>query len=97
MNWDQIEGKWKQVSGKVQEKWGKLTEDDLNVIRGKRDQLVGIIQERYGIARQEAEHQVEEFTRSFRDDNANREAADTDREDSVSSGRREKVHGAGKS
>lgn len=63
MNSDQIEGKWKQVSGKVKEKWGKLTDDDLTVINGKRDQLVGRIQERYGIARQEAEKQVDEFNR----------------------------------
>jgi uncharacterized protein YjbJ (UPF0337 family) len=65
MNWDQIEGKWKQAAGKAKEKWGKLTDDDLQVIRGKRDQLVGRIQERYGIAKDEAERQVDEFTRSF--------------------------------
>ncbi len=46
MNWEQVEGKWKQYSGKVQEKWGKLTDSDLQVIKGKRDQLVGKIQER---------------------------------------------------
>src|SRR6202021_2095653 len=49
MNWDQVEGKWKQYSGKAKEKWGKLTDDDLEVIRGRRDQLIGKIQERYGI------------------------------------------------
>jgi uncharacterized protein YjbJ (UPF0337 family) len=65
MNWDQIQGKWKQASGKVKEKWGKLTDDDLQTIAGKRDQLVGRIQERYGIAKEEAERQVEEFSRSF--------------------------------
>jgi uncharacterized protein YjbJ (UPF0337 family) len=65
MNWDQIEGKWKQAAGKAKAKWGKLTDDDLQVIRGKRDQLVGRIQERYGIAKDEAERQVDEFTRSF--------------------------------
>jgi uncharacterized protein YjbJ (UPF0337 family) len=65
MNWDQVEGKWKQASGHVKEKWGKLTDDDLQVIRGKRDQLVGKIQERYGIAKEEAERQVEEFSRTF--------------------------------
>jgi len=97
MNWDQIEGKWKQAAGKVKEKWGKLTDDDLNVIRGKRDQLVGIIQERYGIARQAAEQQVEEFSRSFRNDTATHEAGETEREESVSSDRRERAHGAGKS
>jgi uncharacterized protein YjbJ (UPF0337 family) len=65
MNWDQVEGKWKQASGHVKEKWGKLTDDDLQVIRGKRDQLVGKIQERYGIAKEDAERQVEEFTRTY--------------------------------
>ena len=65
MNWDQVEGKWKQASGKVKEKWGKLTDDDLQRIAGKRDQLVGRIQERYGIAKEEAERQVEEFSRTF--------------------------------
>ena len=68
MNWDQIEGKWKQYLGKVQEKWGKLTNDDLDVVRGKRDQLVGRIQERYGIVKQEAEKQVDEFAKSFREE-----------------------------
>lgn len=61
MNWDRIEGNWKQFSGAAQEKWGKLTNDDLDVAAGKRDQLVGKVQERYGIARDEAEKQVDEF------------------------------------
>jgi uncharacterized protein YjbJ (UPF0337 family) len=58
MNWDRVEGNWKQFAGKVKEKWGKLTDDDLTVINGKQDQLVGRIQERYGCARDEAEKQV---------------------------------------
>jgi uncharacterized protein YjbJ (UPF0337 family) len=61
MNWDQIEGKWKQFKGSFKEKWGKLTDDDLNVIAGKRDQLVGRIQERYGIKREEAQREVDAF------------------------------------
>lgn len=61
MNWDQIEGKWKQVKGQARAKWGELTDDELDVVAGKRDQLVGTIQERYGIARDEAEKQVREF------------------------------------
>jgi len=65
MNWDQVEGKWKQASGKAKEKWGKLTDDDLQRISGKRDQLVGRIQERYGIAKEEAERQVDEFSRTY--------------------------------
>jgi uncharacterized protein YjbJ (UPF0337 family) len=58
MNWDRVEGNWKQFSGKVREKWGKLTDDDLAVVNGKQDQLIGRIQERYGIAKDEAQRQV---------------------------------------
>ena len=54
MNWDRIEGNWTQLKGKVREQWGKLTDDDIDVIAGKREQLSGKIQERYGIARDEA-------------------------------------------
>jgi uncharacterized protein YjbJ (UPF0337 family) len=61
MNWDRIEGNWKQVTGKVKEQWGKLTEDDLTVVNGKQDQLVGRVQERYGIAKDEAERQVKNW------------------------------------
>lgn len=63
MNHDTIEGNWKQVKGKVKEQWGKLTDDDLDVIAGKRDQLLGRIQERHGLAREEAEKQVTTFER----------------------------------
>jgi uncharacterized protein YjbJ (UPF0337 family) len=58
MNWDRVEGNWKQFTGKVKEQWGKLTEDDITVIDGKQEQLVGRIQERYGVAKDEAEKQV---------------------------------------
>ena len=61
MNWDQVAGNWKQFQGKVKENWGKLTDDDVNVIEGRRDQLVGKVQEKYGIAREEAERQVADF------------------------------------
>jgi uncharacterized protein YjbJ (UPF0337 family) len=64
MNWDEIAGKWKQSSGKIKEKWGKLTDDDLTTINGKREQLVGRIQERYGLAKEAAEDQVDEFVHS---------------------------------
>ena len=62
MNWDQIEGKWKQVKGIVKQKWGKLTDDDLDVIAGSRDQLVGKIQERYGIGKETAEQEVDSWS-----------------------------------
>ena len=68
MNWEQVEGKWNQYSGKVQEKWGKLTDSDLQVIRGRRDQLVGKIQERYGIAKEEAQRQVDEYCNNLPDE-----------------------------
>ena len=58
MNWDRIEGNWKQVTGHVKEKWGKLTDDDLDVVAGRRDQLAGKIQERYGIGKDEVEQQL---------------------------------------
>jgi uncharacterized protein YjbJ (UPF0337 family) len=61
MNSDQVQGKWKQIKGSVKERWGKLTDDDINVIDGKHDQLVGKIQEKYGIAREAAQKQVDEW------------------------------------
>lgn len=61
MNWDRIEGNWKQLRGQAQEKWGKLTNDDLDVIKGKRDQLAGKLQERYGYAKDKAETEIDEF------------------------------------
>jgi uncharacterized protein YjbJ (UPF0337 family) len=65
MNSDQISGNWKLLKGKVREKWGKLTDDDVDVIAGKRDQLLGKVQERYGIAREAAETQVKEWENAF--------------------------------
>jgi uncharacterized protein YjbJ (UPF0337 family) len=61
MNADQIKGKWIQLKGSVKTKWGKLTDDDLDIINGRRDQLVGRIQERYGIAIDEAQRQVDQW------------------------------------
>ena len=55
MNWEETKGKWNQTKGAVKKQWGKLTNDDLTVIAGQRDQLVGKIQERYGIAKEEAD------------------------------------------
>lgn len=61
MNWDQVEGSWKTIRGRVREEWGRLTDDDLDVIAGKRDQLTGQIQKKYGIAREDAEKQVHDW------------------------------------
>ncbi len=63
MNWDQIKGNWKQFKGKAQVQWGKLTNDELDQVDGHREVLVGKIQEKYGISKEEAEQQVSEFER----------------------------------
>jgi uncharacterized protein YjbJ (UPF0337 family) len=65
MNSDQTQGKWKQFKGSVKEKWGKLTDDDIDVINGRSEQLVGKIQEKYGIAREAAQKQVDEWNASL--------------------------------
>jgi len=66
MNWDQVAGNWKQVKGVVREKWGKLTDDDVDIIAGKRDILLGKIQERHGIAREEAEKELKDWEASLK-------------------------------
>jgi uncharacterized protein YjbJ (UPF0337 family) len=68
MNWDQLEGKWKQYKGEVREKWGRLTDDDLHIIAGKREQLIGRLQERYGIAKEVAAREADEFVRALSDE-----------------------------
>ena len=68
MNWDQFEGKWKQSKGRIRERWGRLTDDDLEVIAGKREQLVGLLQERYGFNKEAAEEQVNQFLKSYREE-----------------------------
>jgi uncharacterized protein YjbJ (UPF0337 family) len=64
MNQDRIQGRWKQLKGKVKEQWGKLTDDDLDVIAGRRDQLLGRIQQRHGLAKDEADRQVRSWEQS---------------------------------
>jgi uncharacterized protein YjbJ (UPF0337 family) len=61
MNWDQIKGSWKNLRGQAKERWGELTDDDLQRAEGNRDQLVGTIQKKYGVAREEAERQVDDW------------------------------------
>ena len=65
MNWDRISGNWKQLQGKAKVKWGKLTDDDLTYIDGKRDQLLGRIQARYGIAKDQAEAELSVWEKSL--------------------------------
>jgi uncharacterized protein YjbJ (UPF0337 family) len=61
MNWDRVEGQWKQRRGKAVHHWGKLMNDELAAIAGKHEQLVGTLQEKYGIAKEEAKRQIHEF------------------------------------
>jgi uncharacterized protein YjbJ (UPF0337 family) len=91
MNTDQLEGKWKQVKGQVREKWGKLTDDDMTVIGGRQEQLIGRVQERYGIAKEEATTQVNAFMKSLND---HPRPDLTDADDAV--GNRAKAQTAGK-
>ncbi|HKY00271.1 MAG TPA: CsbD family protein [Steroidobacteraceae bacterium] len=70
MNWDRIEGNWKQFSGKVQQQWGKLTNDDLDVIDGRREELSGRIQKAYGVTKDEADRQITNFADTLGDDRA---------------------------
>ena len=65
MNWDRIEGNWKQFKGKAKQKWAELTDDDIEGLKGKKDELVGKIQERKGIARDKAESEVNEWARTL--------------------------------
>ncbi|MEO1280483.1 MAG: CsbD family protein [Pseudomonadota bacterium] len=64
MNWDVIEGNWKQFKGEAQKQWGKLTDDELDKAAGNRQQLEGMIQERYGVARDEAKEQIDRWMAS---------------------------------
>lgn len=61
MNWDQVEGNWRQFKGQVQQQWGKLTDDDLDQINGKKEELIGRIQTRYGYAKDQVERELESF------------------------------------
>jgi uncharacterized protein YjbJ (UPF0337 family) len=65
MTWEQIQGAWTEARGHLREQWGKLTDDDLDVIAGQRNQLIGKLQQRYGTAKEDAERQVAAFERRF--------------------------------
>lgn len=65
MNWDQIQGKWKQLKGRARQRWGKLTDNDLEVIAGKKDLLLGKLQELYGIGKEEAQRQIDAWSKSL--------------------------------
>lgn len=65
MNWDRIEGNWKQFSGKAKKKWGKLTDDDLDVVNGNREELEGQLQAKYGKSKDEAKREIDEWKNSL--------------------------------
>jgi uncharacterized protein YjbJ (UPF0337 family) len=65
MNWDQVKGNWKQVKGKAQQMWGDLTDDELDVIEGKREELVGRLQTRYGYTKEKAEEEADNWVRGL--------------------------------
>jgi uncharacterized protein YjbJ (UPF0337 family) len=65
MNWDIIEGRWKQMKGSLKQQWGKLTDSDFDTLSGSKDQLVGKIQERYGCTKDEAQRQVDDWSRNL--------------------------------
>lgn len=66
MNWDQIEGRWKQFKGSARTKWGQLTDDELTRSAGRREQLAGLLQERYGYAKEQAHNEIDEFARELK-------------------------------
>ncbi len=63
MNWDHIAGNWKNFMGQVKQKWGKLTDDELTVAAGRRDEVAGLLQKHYGIAKEQAEKDADEFAK----------------------------------
>jgi uncharacterized protein YjbJ (UPF0337 family) len=65
MNWEQVEGKWDQFKGSVKEKWGKLTDDDLTMIKGRRENLAGRLKERYGLEKEAAEKEIDFWVRGL--------------------------------
>ncbi|MCE8020885.1 CsbD family protein [Halomonas sp. MCCC 1A11036] len=65
MNWDQIAGKWKELKGRARSSWGELSDDELDRIGGRKDELIGRIQQRYGLEREEAERQVDDWARNL--------------------------------
>jgi uncharacterized protein YjbJ (UPF0337 family) len=68
MNWDRIEGNWKQIAGQARQQWGKLTDSDWQMIKGKKDELSGRLQERYGIAKDEADKRADEWASTLKDE-----------------------------
>jgi uncharacterized protein YjbJ (UPF0337 family) len=68
MNWDQVEGNWKVLKGNIREKWAKFTDDDIELMAGKRDRIIGKLQERYGLAKERAEAEADQYISSMDSD-----------------------------
>jgi uncharacterized protein YjbJ (UPF0337 family) len=66
MNWEQIEGDWKQFKGKAQQKWAKLTDDDVELVNGKRTEMLGVLQSRYGHDKETSEREINEWLKSIK-------------------------------
>ena len=66
MDWNRVEGNWKQMKGKVRSQWGKLTDDDLDVVAGKRTELLGLLQTRYGHAKEQAESEIDRWVKELK-------------------------------
>lgn len=75
MNWDQMEGKWRQAKGAAKQKWGKLTDDDLTFIGGSKDKFVGRLQERYGLNKEQAQTQIDEWVSTVSVDDSQQKRA----------------------
>ncbi len=65
MNWEQIEGRWREIKGRIRQKWGQMTDDEFEKIAGKKDELLGWLQNKYGYSKEQAEKEIDEFGRSF--------------------------------
>lgn len=65
MNWDMIKGQWTQMKGAAKAKWGEITDDEADKAEGDRDKMIGLIQKKYGVARDEAERQVDEWSKQL--------------------------------
>jgi uncharacterized protein YjbJ (UPF0337 family) len=74
MNWERIEGNWEQFKGNVRQKWAKLTDQDVESIGGKKDKLFGLLKERYGIEKDKANHEVDSWLETLKQDNENRKS-----------------------
>jgi uncharacterized protein YjbJ (UPF0337 family) len=79
MNWDQIEGKWRQAKGSVKQQWGKLSDDDLTFIGGSKDKLLGRLQERYGLNKEQAQNEIDRWVSTVSFEPSSRQTAEESR------------------